>query len=104
MKKPHLHSGVTIDRPETTELPPIPEVVWQQPQETLLIDIHSKSTNNNKRKNDVEAQTSPIEKTSSQVSGTDTEPLLKNQLGARQYNGPMTPRNNKMKSKQRKLT
>ena len=34
LKMPRLHSGAAIDRPETTKLPPIPEVVWQQPQET----------------------------------------------------------------------
>ena len=60
-------------------LPPIPEVVWQQPQETHLIDIQNKSTNNIQRKNDVEAQTSPIKETSSQVSGSDTELFLENQ-------------------------
>ena len=34
---PRLHSGAAIDTPETTQLkiPPIPEVVWQQPQETI---------------------------------------------------------------------
>ena len=76
---PRLHSGAAIDRPETTKLPPIPEVVWQQPQETHLIDIHNKSTHNIKRKNDVEAQASPIKETSSQVSGSDTESLLEKQ-------------------------
>ena len=27
-----FHSGAAIDRPETTKLPPVTEVVWQQPQ------------------------------------------------------------------------
>ena len=53
---PRLHSGAAIDRPETTKPPPIPEVVWQQPQETHLIDINNNSTtnitNNIKSKND----------------------------------------------------
>ena len=88
---PRLHSGAAIDRPEVThlKLPPIPEVVWQQPQETHLTNIHNVLTNDahentliaeSKQKNDLEAQTSPIKETSSQVSGSDTEPLLENQI------------------------
>ena len=85
---PRLHSGAAIDRPEVTHLtlPPNPEVVWQQPQETHLTNIHNvltnetpKNTNTPKQKNDVEAQTSPIKETTSQVSGSDTELLLENQ-------------------------
>ena len=38
-----------------------------------------KHTHTPKQKNDVEAQTSPIKETSSQVSGSDTESLLENQ-------------------------
>ena len=82
---PRLHSGAVIDRPEVTQLtlPPILEVVWQQPQETHLTNIHNifpnetnKDTHSPKHKNDVDAQTLPIEETSSQVSGSDTESLL----------------------------
>ena len=85
---PRLHSGAATDRPEVTHLtlPPIPEVVWQQPQETHLTNIHNDLTNKThkhthtpKQKNDVEAQTSPIKETSSEVSGSDTESLLENQ-------------------------
>ena len=85
---PRLHSGAATDRPEVTHLtlPPIPEVVWQQPQETHLTNIHNDLTNKThkhthtpKQKNDVEAQTSPIKETSSQVPGSDTESLLENQ-------------------------
>ena len=85
---PRLHSGAAIDRPEVSHLtlPPIPEVVWQQPQETHLTNIHNDSTNEThkdtytpKQKNDVEAQTSPIKQTTSQVSGSDTESLPENQ-------------------------
>ena len=85
---PSLHSGAAIDRPEVTHLtlPPIPEVVWQQPQETHLTNIHNDLTNKThkhthtpKQKNDVEAQTSPKKETSSQVSGSDTESLLEKQ-------------------------
>ena len=85
---PRLHSGATTDRPEVTllTLPPIPEVVWQQPQKTHLSTIHNdftnethKDTHMRKQKNDVEAQTSPMKETSSQVSGSDTESSLDNQ-------------------------
>ena len=76
---PRLHSGTAIDRPETTKLLPILEVVWQQPRETHLIDVQKKSTITNKNKNDVELQTLPIRETSPQISGFDTESLLGNQ-------------------------
>ena len=44
---PRLHSGAAIERPGVTHLtlPPIQEVVWQQPQETHLIIIHNVLTN-----------------------------------------------------------
>ena len=40
---PRLHSGAAFDRPEVTHLtlPPIPEAVWQQTQETHLTNIHN---------------------------------------------------------------
>ena len=85
---PRLHSGAAFDRPEVTHLTllPIPEVVWQQPQEPHLTNIYNdltnethKDTHTPKQKNDVEAQTSPIKETSSQVSGSHTESLLENQ-------------------------
>ena len=84
---PRLHSGAATDRPEANHLTlsPIPEVVWQQPQKTHLTTIHNdlinethKHTHTPKQKNDVEAQTSPIKETSSQVSASDTESLLEN--------------------------
>ena len=77
-----------IARPELTHstLPPIPEVVWQQSQETYLTNLHNDLTNENhkdthppKQKKDVEARTSPIKETSSQVSGSNTESLQENQ-------------------------
>ena len=85
---PRLHSGATTDRPEVTHLilPPIPEVVWQQPQENHVNNIHNdltkeiqNDTHTPKQKNDVEAQTSPIKETSPQKSGSDTESSLENQ-------------------------
>ena len=85
---PRLHSGAATDRPEVTHLilPPIPEVVWQQPQETYLNNIYNDLTNQthtqthmSKQKNDVEARRSPIKETSFRVSGSDTESLLENQ-------------------------
>ena len=85
-----LHSGAAIDRPETTQLklPPIPEVVWQQPQETHVSNIYeicNNETHKNthmpecKQSSEVESQTSPIKETSPQVSVSNTEPLLGNQ-------------------------
>ena len=87
---PRLHSGAAIDRPEATHsnLPPIPEVVWQQPQETHVPNINQTVTNEphknthmpeSKQRSDVESQTSPIKETSPQVSVSNTEPLLGNQ-------------------------
>ena len=85
---PRLHSGAAIDRPETTQLklPPITEVVWQQPQETHVPNIYQTCNNEthknthmpqSKQRSVVESQTSPIKETSPQVSST--EPLLGNQ-------------------------
>ena len=87
---PRVHSGAAIDRPEVTHsiLPPIPDVIWQQPQETHLTNTHKVLANEThktshipefKQRNDVEAQTSPIKETSSEKSGSDTESLLENQ-------------------------
>ena len=86
---PRLHSGAATDRPEITHLtlPPIPEVVWQQPKETHVTNIHKTLTTETqtntqmpetKQRSDVESQTSP---TSSQVSVSSTEPLPGNQTG-----------------------
>ena len=85
---PRLHSGAATDRPEVTHLtlPPIPEVVWQQPQENHVTNIHNDLTNEIQndthrptQKNDVEAQTSPIKQTSPQKSGSDTESPIESQ-------------------------
>ena len=87
---PRLHSGAAIDRPETTQikLPPIPEGVWQQPQETHIHNIYQTVTNENrenthmpeiKQRSDVESQTSPTKETSPQVSVPAPESLLENQ-------------------------
>ena len=85
---PRLHSGAATDRPEVTHLtlPPIPEVVWQQPQENHVTNIHNDLTNEIQndthtptQKNDVEAQMSPIKETSPQKSGSDTESPLESQ-------------------------
>ena len=85
---PRLLSGAAIDRPEVTHLPlpPIPDVVWQQPQKNHVTNIHNDLTNEiqndthtPKQKNDVEAQTSPIKENSPQKSGSDTESPLESQ-------------------------
>ena len=87
---PRLHSGSASDRPETThsKLPPSPEVVWQQPQETHVSNIYQTVTNEthknthmpeSKQRSDVESQTSPIKETSPQASVSSTETLLGDQ-------------------------
>ena len=88
---PSLHSGAATDRPEVTHLtlPPIPEVVWQQPQANHVADIQNDLTNEIQndthtptQKNYVEAQTSPIKQTSPQKSGSGTESPLESQTGS----------------------
>ena len=94
---PSLHSGAAIDRPETThvKLPPIPEVVWQQPQETHVSNIYLTVINENhenthmpesKQRSDVESQTSPIKENSPQVSLSGTEPSSSSRPHPRQNN------------------
>ena len=101
---PRLHFWAATDRPETTnlKLPPIPDVVWQQRQETHLINFHKTSvteTHKNihipesKQRNDVESQTAPLKETSSQVSESSTELLRGNQTG----NTPVQSLNNTKK-------
>ena len=79
LKKPCLDSIAATNRPETAKLPPIPEVVWQQPQEANSIDMYKNATTDIQCKNDVESQTSPMKETSSQVSGSNTDALLENE-------------------------
>ena len=58
---PRLHSGAACDRPETNQiskLPPIPEVVWQQPTEIVTNrDILNNTTNDSTLKTHVASQT-----------------------------------------------
>ena len=91
---PRLHTGAAIDRPEVTHLtlPPIPEVVCQQPQETHSTNIHNdltrkthKHTHTPKHENDVEAQTSPIKETSFKYPDPTRNHSWKTKLGAYQY-------------------
>ena len=62
-KTPRLHSGPACDRPDTNEkskLPPIPEVVWQQPTENdTNQDNLNNITNDLTLKTNVASQTSP---------------------------------------------
>ena len=110
-----LHSGAAIDRPEITHLPlpPIPEVAWQQPQEIHLTNIHNVLTNEThknthipevKQRKDVEAQTSPIKESSTQISGSDTESLLENQTRSKPVQCPNDSKEQRMKSNETKLT
>ena len=90
---PRHHSGAEIDRPEITRLtlPPTPQVVWQQPQETqvtnVLKTLNTQTDKNTqmpefKWRNDVESRTLPMKETSYPVSGSSTEPRLGNQTGS----------------------
>ena len=82
---PRLHSGAACDRPETIEisqLPPIPEVVWQQPTEIVtnqdsLIFTHKDST----LKTNVASQTSPLKGTQPQNHVAAMEQTSGNQTG-----------------------
>ena len=109
---PRLHSGAATDRPEVTHLtlPPIPKVVWQQLQETHLTTILSdftnetqKDTHRPKQKNDVEAQTSPIKETSSQVSGSDAESSLDNQTTSIPIQCPYDPNKQQNEVQRKKI-
>ena len=90
---PRLLSGAATVRPETTNLmlPLIPEVSWQQPQETHLTNILKTSTTEtlknihmpeSERRKDVESQMLPRKETSSQVSGYSAELFRGNQTGS----------------------
>ena len=95
---PRLHSAAAIDRPEISNvtLPPILEVVWQQPQETYITNVHKTLTTETQKntnmleftqRNDVESQTLRMKETSPQVSGSNTEPVLESQTGSTQVQG-----------------
>ena len=68
LEKPRLHFGAASDRPETNgipKLPPIPEVVWQQPTGTITDQVNLINTKNDsilhytQEKMIVASQTSP---------------------------------------------
>ena len=83
---PRLHSGAARDGPETIpKLPPIPEVVWQQPTENNteqdnLSNINKDST----LKTNVASQTSPPKGIQSQKYVDITEHPPGNQTGNEQ--------------------
>ena len=82
---PRLHSRAARDNPETNEiskLPPIPEVVWQQPTETITDQDNLNITNNDSTsKTNVASQTSPPKRTQAQNYVVTTEHLPGNQTG-----------------------
>ena len=90
---PRVRSGAAIDRPKKTNLilPPLPEVVWQQPQEAHVTNIYetwTTETHKNtqmpkiRQRIDVESKTSPMKETSPQVSGSSPKQILENQTGS----------------------
>ena len=82
---PRLHSGAAIDRPQTNEifkLPPIPEVVWQQPPENVTNqDNLNNTTNDSTLKTNVASQISPPKGTQTQNHVVATEQSSGNQTG-----------------------
>ena len=81
--KPRLHSGTARDRPETneiTKLPPIPEVVRQQPTEIITQQDDKNNTKKNSTlKADVASQTSPPKGNQPQKYVDATEQSSENQ-------------------------
>ena len=82
---PRLHSGTASDRPEITKkskLPPIPEVVWQQPTEndTKQDNINNINTDSTLKTN-VASQTSPPKGNQPQSYVDTTERPPGNQTG-----------------------
>ena len=85
LKTPRLHFGAACDRPETNEiskLPPIPEVVWQQPTEIVTDQANLNITNNDSTlKTNVSSQTSPPKGTQPRSHVVATEQPPGNQTG-----------------------
>ena len=82
---PRLHPGPARDRPETNELfklPPIPEVVWQQPTENVTNQNKiNNTTKDSTLKTNVASQTSPPKGTQPQNHVDTTEHPSGNQTG-----------------------
>ena len=81
---PRLHSGTASGRPETktSKLPPIPEVVWQQPKDNVTNQNNLNITiNDSTLKTNVASQTSPPKGTQLQKHVDATEHPPGNQTG-----------------------
>ena len=82
---PRLHSAAARDRPETNEIfkvPPIPEVVWQQPTENVTNKKNiNNTTNDSTLKTNVASQTLPPKGTQPQNHVDTTEQSSRNQTG-----------------------
>ena len=82
---PRLHSGAACDKPETnkiSKLPPIPEVVWQQPTVIVTNQDNSNNTHNDSTlKTNVANQTSPPKGNQPQSHVVATEQPPGNQTG-----------------------
>ena len=82
---PRLHSGAACDRPDTNQiskLPPIPEVVWQQPTEIVTNQVNlNNTTNESTIKTNVASQTSPPKGSQPQNHVDTTEQSSGNQTG-----------------------
>ena len=82
---PRLHSGSGCDRPETNEIskiPPIPEIIWQQPTKIVSDQNNLNNTHNDSTlKTNVASQTSPPKGTQPQNQVVATEHPPGNQTG-----------------------
>ena len=112
---PRFHSGPAIHRPETTDttLPPLPEVIWQQPRETHLINFHKKSTSEThkithtpefRQKNDVNQKRCQWGKPHLKYPDRLRNNSEKIKLGAHQYNASITRSKANLKSNKSLLT
>ena len=91
---PRLHSGAARDRPETktSKLPPIPEVVWQQPTENVTNQNNlNNTTNDSTLKTNVASQTSPPKGTQPQ-NHVDTTEQSSGKRGMSQYRSLTAPK------------
>ena len=113
LKMPRLHYGNAIDSMETTKLPPTPEMICQQPQETHIIEFHKtltvKINSEHVRSNSVgEIVQNHIQCLQGKLRLKYPDPVgnlsRKTKLETRQYRSPMTTGNDNLKSIEMKLT
>ena len=112
---PNFNDEASIDRLETSNLilPPIPEVVWQQPRESPLSNIHKLLTTDTQKNAHARIQTEKWCRYTNVANKKNFAPIVWIQYGTilRKSNSehsstmpcPITPRNNNLKSSEMKL-